>query len=133
MSDDPAFLFALSARSGSFDEGRLTLNEVPLVVYFSDRPKRIVGHISVAKFIGLWDEGPDSFVADPPNGVLSVLAGREEKAAVDETVIEIYRPRPAKRAVTFDVRILSGKVPVSFGAASLFIDEVINGGAWTGT
>ncbi len=133
MSDEPTFLFALSAPSGSFEEGRLTLNEVPMVIYFSDRPERIVGHAPVAKFLALWDKGPDSFVADPPNAVLSILGKTGKQTGIEDSVIELYRPEPGDRSVTFDIRILSGHIPASFGAASLFIDETINGGAWTGT
>ena len=133
MTDEITFLLALSAPSGSFNEGSLTLNDVPLVIYFSERPERIVGHVSVARFLKLWEEGPDSFDADPPNAVLSVLAETEEQAGVEDTVVELYRPQASDHSITFDIRILSGHVPQSFGAASLFIDEIINGGAWTGT
>ena len=133
MSDAISFLLALSAQSGSFEEQRLTLNDVPLVIYFSDRPERIVGHVPVAQFLKLWDEGPDSFVADPPNAVLSVLGNTGEKKGIEDTVIELCRPERDDSSVTFDIRILSGHIPASFGAASLFIDEAINGGAWTGT
>ncbi len=129
MSDKTAFLFALSAPSGSFDEGCLTLNDVPLVIYFSDRPERIVGHAPVAQFLALWDEGPDNFHDDPPNAELSILA----KTGIEDIVIELLRPQPSDYSLAFDIRILSGHVPASFGAASLFIDEAINGGAWTGT
>ena len=133
MNDEPTFLFALSAPSGSFREGRLTLNDVPQIIYFSDRPERIVGHAPVAKFLALWDEGPDNFVVDPPNAVLSILGERGKRTGIEDTVIELFRPRQGDGSVTFDIRILSGHIPASFGAASLFIDEAINGGAWTGT
>ncbi len=133
MSDEPTFLFALSAPSGSFEEGRLILNDVPMVIYFSDRPERIVGHAPVAQFLALWDEGPDNFVADPPNAVLSILGKTGKQTGIEDSVIELYRPKQGDCSVTFDIRILSGDVPASFGAASLFIDEAINGGAWTGT
>ncbi len=139
MSDEPTFLFAMSAPSGSFEEGRLTLNHVPMVIYFSDRPERIVGHAPVAQFLALWDEGPDSFVADPPNAMLSILGKTGKRmdpsaqTGIEDTVIELYRPESGDRSVTFDIRILSGAIPASFGAASLFIDEAINAGAWTGT
>ncbi len=133
MSNEPTFLFALSAPSGSFDRGRLTLNDVPTVIYFSDRPDRIVGHLPVAQFLALWDKGPDSLAADPPNAVLSILGKTGEQTGVENAVIELCRPQPSDGSLTFKIRILSGHVPASFGAVSLFIDEIINGGAWTGT
>ena len=132
-SSEPVFLLVLSARSGAFEGSRLTLDDVPLAVYFSDRPSRIVGHVPVDRVVELWDEGPDSLSEDPPNAVLSVLAEAEDQTRVASPVLELLRPRRLEGSIAFDVRILQGEVPPKFGAASLFIDEVINGGAWTGT
>ena len=46
-ADAPRFLYTMSAKSGAYADGRLTLNDVPLVVYFSDRPARISGQLSI--------------------------------------------------------------------------------------
>jgi len=72
-SKNTRYLFIISGTSGSLDGDTLTLNGVPNVIYFSDRPARKVGHISVSEFIGMWDKGVDSFKADPPNATLSIL------------------------------------------------------------
>ena len=56
-SENPQFLFVMSAVSGSFDGETLTLTGVPSVVYFSDRPYRIAGHMSleeVCRDMGGW-------------------------------------------------------------------------------
>src|SRR5207248_6967195 len=44
-----------------------------LTLFFSDRPQRVVGHLSSRKFVDQWAEGEDSFAQDPPNAVLSFL------------------------------------------------------------
>jgi len=73
------YLFVLGATSGSLKGGILTLNGVPNVIYFSDRPVRKAGHKSVSEFIEMWEKGDDSFKADPPNATLSVLKKKGEK------------------------------------------------------
>jgi len=65
-SKEPRYLFVISGTSGSLDGDTLTLNGVPNVIYFSDRPARIAGHISLEKFVYSWNKGSDSFKADPP-------------------------------------------------------------------
>ena len=117
--DKPEFLFALSAQSGSFDGKTLTLKDIPLVIYFSDRPNRISGHISLKKFVKLWGKGTDSFKVDPPNATLSIL----DESGNRNAVIEISTPVLIKKTITFTVDILQGTIPTSFSAGSLFIDN----------
>jgi len=56
-SKKPSYLFVLSATSGSLKGDTLTLNGVPNVIYFSDRPIRKVHHHSVSEFIEMWTRG----------------------------------------------------------------------------
>jgi len=72
-SKKTGYLFVISGTSGSLDGDTLTLNGVPNVIYFSDRPARNAGHLSLRKFVESWNKGSDSFKADPPNATLSVL------------------------------------------------------------
>ena len=53
-SESPQFLFVMSAISGSCDGETLTLTGVPAVVFFSDRPYRIAGHMTLAEFVEKW-------------------------------------------------------------------------------
>ena len=63
-------MFVQTAQRITSDGKTLTLNEVtPSTLYFSDRPKRIVGHMATTDFVDLWGEGENSFEADPPNAV----------------------------------------------------------------
>ncbi len=128
-SKTPQYLYVLSAEKGSYKKGKLKLGGVaPLVVYFSDRPNRIAGHISVEKFLGTWGKGPDSFKADPPNATLSIF----DKSGNKNIVLELQNPDLSDGKLTFDVRLLEGRLPPSFPAASLFIDMkfVLGVGQW---
>jgi len=122
-SKKPQYLFVLSAESGTYADGKLTLKNVPLVVYFSDRPNRIAGHMSVKKLVDIWGKGSDSFKADPPNATLSIFDEQGNKNAV----VEISNPVQMKETVTFTADILQGSIPASFPAGTLFIDGRISG------
>ncbi len=50
-SKNTGYLFVISGTSGSLKGDTLTLNGVPNVIYFSDRPNRIAGHLSLLEFI----------------------------------------------------------------------------------
>jgi len=120
---NPQYLFVLSPESGTYADGKLTLNNVPLVVYFSDRPNRIAGHISLEKFVEMWGKGENNFKDDPPNATLSILDEHGTKNAV----VEISNPVQMKETVTFTADILQGSIPASFPAGTLFIDGRISG------
>ena len=119
--DAPKFLYTLSASSGKMEGDRVILENVPLVVYFSDRPARISGQLSIQVFAQGWDQGSDSFRADPPNATLSILTDD----GVQNAVIEISEPdvKVKDGSISFKVRVLDGEVPKSFGKATLFIDS----------
>jgi hypothetical protein len=115
------FLFVQSAEGVTHADGRLTLTGIsPVTVMFSDRPERIAGHMKTASFVPFWGEGADSFKSNPPNATLSVLEGAE----VDNVVMELRDPRLAGRDLSYEVKVLEGKLPASAGAASLFIDII---------
>lgn len=118
-SANAPLLFVASGRSGSIDGDQLTLEGVPSVLYFSDRPARIAGHMSVRAFVELWNEGPDSFAQDPPNAVLSVL----DTDSDENVVVELTGIRLEGDGLSFDFGVVRGRAPrASFGPASLFID-----------
>ncbi len=123
-SKNTGYLFVLSATSGSLKGDTLTLNGVPNVIYFSDRPARKAGHLSLEKFVESWNKGVDSFKADPPNATLSVL--KEDEAR--NVVVELTGVEQKKDSVVFKVVLLEGKGIESFEASSLFIDIIMTGG-----
>ena len=120
-ADAPKFLYTMSAKSGMFENGRLTLKDVPLVVYFADRPARISGMLSIQVFAQGWDQGTDSFQADPPNGTLSILG----KDGVHNIVVELSDPdvKVKEGTISFKIRVLQGELPNSFKHSTLFVDS----------
>ncbi len=135
-SDRTYFLFVQVASSGSISPIQSEENLYQLVlnhdagetVYFSDRPERIVGTVPTIQFL----DGLGFTPTNPPNAAL--VAGEEV------VVIELLNPvvDEAAGTLTYDVRVLdayeeeglahlatqsTGRLPESFGSASLFIDD----------
>lgn len=96
------------------------LKGVSLVVYFADRPYRISGHISLEKFLRLWDEGVDSFKVDPPTAQLSIYNISGDK----HDILIITSPNIKGDTISFMVKELEegDSMPKSFEHATLFID-----------
>ncbi len=120
-SKNTGYLFVISGTSGSLEGDTLTLNGVSNVIYFSDRPHRIAGHLSLSNFVEMWDKGVDSFKADPPNATLSVL----KKEGAKNVVVDLMSAEQKNGSVVFKVAVLVGKVPGSFGPYAIFIDPFI--------
>ncbi len=119
---EPSFLLVVSAGSGSVEGDTLTLEGVPSVIYFSDRPVRTVGHRSIEAFVAAWGQGEDSFAADPPNAVLSLL----DPDAVEDSVIELTSAVLDGDALRFEFTVVEGSPPEGvFGRASLFMDPIV--------
>jgi hypothetical protein len=89
-------------------------------VYFTDRPRREVGHMRSSSFLELWEAGADSFGVDPPNAVLSFLDGEDSP---DDVVVVLHEPRLVGNALTYTVDVLEGALPENAGPCALFIDS----------
>ena len=95
-------------------------------LYFSDRPLRIAGHLTMADYLKTWKEGRDNFGADPPNATLSVIEpGRAEQTLV---VIKITKPVVDGADLLYSYQIIDGTMPAAGGATSIFIDWYGPGG-----
>lgn len=115
------FLFVQNARSIVHADGRLTLKGIsPATVMFSDRPERIAGHMTTARFVPFWSEGEESFLLDPPNATLSFLENRE----MEDVVLVLQEPELVGEDLSYQVRVLEGMLPAEAGPASLFIDVI---------
>jgi hypothetical protein len=119
-SKNTGYLFVISGTSGSLDGYTLTLNGVPNVIYFSDRPARKAGHLSLEKFVELWNKGSDSFKADPPNAILSVFKKDGEK----NVVVKLYSVEHKNGSLHFKVVDLEGNITGHFNTGTLFIDTI---------
>jgi hypothetical protein len=97
-------------------------------LYFSDRPVRIAGHITMPAHLDEWKagEGPDNFGNDPPNATLSVYAPGHNDNTL--TVVEISHPVVDGNDLVYDYKLIEGTMPKSGGATALFIDWIGAGG-----
>jgi hypothetical protein len=127
----PQLMFVQSAEDLKVDPATSTFRMVKVnqqTLYFSDRPVRIAGHVKMADFLKEWTAkaGKNNFSADPPNATLSVYEpGRAENALV---VVKIMNPVVDGADLLYSYKIISGTMPASGGATSLFIDWIGAGG-----
>ena len=120
---DVQLLFVQNAKDVAMKDGRLTLIGIsPTTIFFSDRPKRIAGHMHTEDFVREWQKGvgPESFHSDPPNGALSIFA---ENHIID-VVVTLKNPRLAGGGLIYDINVLEQDEPIPSGPVSLFIDPV---------
>lgn len=122
-------MFVQSSEGLKADDKTLRLvNVSPQTIYFTDRPVRMAGHITMPDYMKEWTAaaGPNNFSKDPPNATLSVYeAGKKENSL---TVVEISNPVVDGRDLVYRYKLLEGTVPKSGGATSLFIDWIGPGG-----
>jgi hypothetical protein len=113
-----------NAKAVVFDEGTVTLKGVsPMTLFFSDRPVRIAGHFHTKdEFVPLWDEGKDSFLKDPPNATISMY--EKGKDQLKDVVVKLSKPRLKGEDLTYDIKVIEGKVPKKGGPCSVFIDII---------
>ena len=122
-------MFVQSAESLKADDKTLRLvNVSPQTIWFTDRPVRKAGHVTMANYMKEWTAaaGKDNFSKDPPNATLSVYeAGQTDNTL---TVVEIFDPMVQGKDLVYRYKLIEGKVPASGGATSLFIDWIGPGG-----
>jgi len=116
-------LFVQNAKDVVMKDGRLTLIGVsPTTIFFSDRPRRIAGHMHTQDFVLEWQKGtgPESFHTDPPNATLSIFAEDE----IVDVVVKLKNHFLAGGALVYDIDTLEQDVPIPSGPVSLFIDSI---------
>jgi hypothetical protein len=122
-------MFVQSAESLKADDKTLRLvNVSPQTIYFSDRPQRVAGHLTMPAYLEEWTAaaGPNNFAKDPPNATLSVYeAGQRTNTLV---VVTISQPVVEGKDIVYRYRLVEGKMPTAGGATSLFIDWIGVGG-----
>jgi len=117
------YLFVQTAQGATMDKEKLILKNVsPTVIFFSDRPKRIAGHMTIEDFVLDWQEdtSKNSFKADPPNAVLSIF----DKDEVEDVVVELKNPQLKNNDLVYQIKVLEDDKPLPSGPVSLFIDPI---------
>lgn len=124
-------MFVQTAEDLKVDPAAKTLRLVninPQTIYFSDRPQRIAGNVTMAAYLDEWKagEGPDNFASDPPNATLSIYEpGRQDNTLV---VVEISHPVVEGKDLIYKYKLIEGEMPKSGGKTAVFIDWVGAGG-----
>jgi hypothetical protein len=115
-------MFVQTAAGIDNDGETLTLQGItPSTLFFSDRPKRVVGHMRTADFVDLWGVGDNSFQTDPPNAVLSFLEPGAD--APDDAVVVLTAPEfDGSGDLSYSIEVLDGTIPTQAGPVTLFID-----------
>lgn len=121
------FVQASSGFSADREAQTLRLIDVlPQALYFSDRPVRIAGHVSMEDYLSYWVEGADNFGEDPPNATLSIYEGDQSENTL--VVVEILDPVVEGSDIVYTYNIIEGNMPEAGGHTALFIDWVGPGG-----
>jgi len=127
--DKVQLMFVQTADDFKADAKTLRLINVgKQTLYFSDRPKRIAGHLTMPAYMEEWKAGagPDNFASDPPNATLSVYESGQ--AANTLTVVEISHPVIEGHDLLYHYKLIEGTMPKAGGATALFIDWIGAGG-----
>lgn len=113
----------VNAPGGSLQGDVLVMQDVPGVIYVSNRPQRVAGLIDVQEFLTYWTDPSDTdFASDPPNAAVSFLSGE-----FDDAVVELLAAEHDGDDAHFMIRLIDGSLPAGdFGPAVLFIDPAWN-------
>lgn len=95
---------------------------MPIVSFNYLGTTREVGHFLVGTFVEVWEKNSASYKANPSRGTLSVL----DKSGSVGAVIQVANPSSTLNSLTFEAKVLEGKVPDSFNASSLFLELPVN-------
>jgi len=128
-ADKVQLMFVQSAESLKVDDKTVRLvNVSPQTIYFTDRPVRKAGHVTMPAYMEEWTAaaGPNNFSKDPPNATLSVYEPGQRDNTL--TVIEISQPRLEGKDIVYAYKLIEGKMPRTGGAVALFIDWIGPGG-----
>jgi hypothetical protein len=119
--EDIQALFAQTAREMTTDGDKVTFHGLsPATLYFSDRPQRVVGHLTTRQFIDEWDLGENSFAADPPNAVISFVEKGDQSP--EDAIVVLKDPVLASDTLTYTIELLEGSLPAKGELVSVFID-----------
>ena len=114
-------MFVQTARRMTRDDERVTFHDLsPATLFFSDRPQRVVGHLTAKQFVDEWSVGENSFADDPPNAVISFL--EEGDTTPEDAIVVLKDPRLEGTSITYSIELLEGSLPAGGESVSVFID-----------
>ena len=122
-------MFVQSAEGLKSDDKTMRLvNVSQQAIWFSDRPVRQAGHMSLKDYMKEWTaaSGPNNFSKDPPNATLSVVQPNQRENTL--TVVKISEPKLDGKDLVYRYALIEGQMPKTGAAPSLFIDWIGVGG-----
>lgn len=131
MASSGSYLFLEMADQGNLVKNKdnsysLTLkDQSKQVYYFTDRPERKTGSISLQQFISLWREKDikNNFSEVPPNAAITM---KDSTGQRQHLFVEVLQPTYSKDTVNYKLVVLN-KEPVHTGQIkdlSLFFDSI---------
>ena len=121
MLEDIEALFAQTAREMTSDGDRVVFQGAsPSTLFFSDRPQRVVGHVTTKQFVDEWGAGENSFADDPPNAVISFVEKGDQTP--EDAIVVLKDPQLENDELTYTVELLEGSLPPKGELVSVFID-----------
>ena len=128
--EDIEALFAQTAHEMTTDGDRVTFHKLsPSTLYFSDRPQRVVGHLTTKQFVDEWDKGDNSFAEDPPNAVISFVEKGDETP--EDAIVVLKDPQIDGDSLTYTVDMLEGSLPAE-GRAGVDLHRSLRAAALAG-
>jgi hypothetical protein len=95
------------------------------VLYFSDRPVRRAGFITMDNLMSDWTKGPNSFQDNPPNAAIVHAALKTNDKGVSQAIpVELTNPVVVEGGVMFHLKDLNGTISMGdYNGVSIFIDD----------
>lgn len=128
----PGILYSIDARTATVTKAgkahRLALPAGTRVTWFSDRPDRHAGTLTLRGLASLWEAS--GFVEDPPNAAVLLT----DKGETMTHVVELTRPKVTDTHISFAITVIPGGeeaghghthdvAPGTYGRAEVFIDD----------
>lgn len=129
---EPGILYSIDARSATVSKAgkthRLALPASTRVVWFSDRPARQAGTLTLRGLVGIWEAS--GFVEDPPNAAVILTHKGESRTHV----VELTDPRATATKISFAFMAIPGGEEAghshrhgisvgTYGRAEVFVDD----------
>ena len=131
VEEKASFLFVLRAVTGVITKtnGGYTLTLKGMddkVLYFSDRPVRKAGFITLTQFMDDWSKGNDSFKKTPPNAaIVHAALYPSDKGRAQALAVELTNPTNTGDGWTFDMKVMGGGMldEAVLSQVSVFVDQ----------
>ncbi len=129
-----SLLYVLHANHGKLEETanhHYVLQLTPMheqVVYFSDRPNRAAGSLTIKNFLALWSaaSGKNNFTLDHPNAAIVAVGMNGKQYHQDLVILDEPHYNPQSHQLTFTITALDAHTPVTPFVASevtVFVDN----------